>query len=63
MEKTLGTPSYNAPTEGKPDRHEHLIHLDTVREQKLIQVAKAHGMSAHDLVVKALDDFFNACIK
>jgi hypothetical protein len=63
MRKTTTIPPHNSPSESKPDHHEHLIRLDRVRQQKLIQVANEHGMSPHDLVIKALDAFFVAHIK
>ena len=63
MRKTTTIPPHNAPSEAKPDHHEHLVRLDRVRQQKLTQVANELGMSPHDVVVKALDAYIASHIK
>jgi hypothetical protein len=63
MHRVAAYPVREGSSEATPTTHEHRIRLDPVRQQKLIQLANAHRLSPHELVVKALEAFFVAHIK
>jgi hypothetical protein len=58
MRKGTAIPTAHARRQAKTGYYEHFIRLNRVRQQKLLQMAHKHGMSPHDLIVKALDAFF-----
>jgi hypothetical protein len=58
MHRVIAHPVREGSSEATPLIHDHRIRLDSVRHRKLIQLSAGHRLSPHDLVVKALDDYF-----
>jgi hypothetical protein len=63
MRTTMTNSIREGSTEASLVTYDHQIRLDPVRQKKLAQLANEHRLSPHDLIVKALDAYFEARFK